>query len=278
MSSGAIEAISRSWVESRRDVRVPTAWVEEPTFPVSWPSGVWLGNAPSREWEPKGDVVLVFSGDNDWGRAVARAQAELGGRVYVLVGQKGAARESDEEMMRSGCVLLRRIAAVPGTAVYVGGGARVDLGAGFALTLDSGPAAALRALFLWLFWHEATDEGFVERGVVRWRAPGERSFDVRKPGSSSPVRFGDGRIPLRGLAGGPRGGEDDEGGETRGDGREESMSAYISYPTPMTDRGCLVAALADVGFDASKVEAHDSPVPLVGYEGGERREVGEVVI
>jgi len=56
------------------------------------------------------------------------------------------------------------------------------------------------------------------------------------------------------------------------------MSAYITMLTPMTDRECLLAALTDLGFDHSKVEVHDTPVPLVGYAGDRREQVANIVI
>ncbi len=56
------------------------------------------------------------------------------------------------------------------------------------------------------------------------------------------------------------------------------MSAYITLMTPMIDRECVLAALADVGFGASKVEVHDGPVELVSYEGGRRAQGAEIVI
>lgn len=56
------------------------------------------------------------------------------------------------------------------------------------------------------------------------------------------------------------------------------MSAYVSLMTPMTDRACLLAALADLGFGAAKVEVHEAPVALVGYRGDARAQQAEVVI
>ena len=41
------------------------------------------------------------------------------------------------------------------------------------------------------------------------------------------------------------------------------MSAYITSMTPMTDEECLLAALAELGFDRSKVEVHANPVALL---------------
>lgn len=56
------------------------------------------------------------------------------------------------------------------------------------------------------------------------------------------------------------------------------MSAYIALMTPMTDEECLIAALADVGFDRSKLEVHESPVALTGYQGDRREQRANLVI
>jgi hypothetical protein len=37
------------------------------------------------------------------------------------------------------------------------------------------------------------------------------------------------------------------------------MSAYITLLTPMTDQECLMAALSDLGFDATKIAVHAIP-------------------
>lgn len=56
------------------------------------------------------------------------------------------------------------------------------------------------------------------------------------------------------------------------------MSAYMTLLTPMTDQECLLAALADLGFDATKVEVHATPVNLVGYSGDRRAQTANIVI
>jgi hypothetical protein len=56
------------------------------------------------------------------------------------------------------------------------------------------------------------------------------------------------------------------------------MSAYMTLLTPMIDQECLLEALADVGFAASKVEVHQAPAPLVGYEGSQRAQVAHLII
>ena len=56
------------------------------------------------------------------------------------------------------------------------------------------------------------------------------------------------------------------------------MSAYITLMTPLMDRECLLAALADLGFGSNKVEVHEEPVNLVGYEASNRTQVANIVI
>lgn len=56
------------------------------------------------------------------------------------------------------------------------------------------------------------------------------------------------------------------------------MSAYITLTTPMTDEECLLAALAELGWDHGKVEVHAMPVRLVGYGGDGRPQTANLVI
>jgi len=56
------------------------------------------------------------------------------------------------------------------------------------------------------------------------------------------------------------------------------MSAYLTLLTPMTDQECLLAALADLGFDSTRVEVHTEPVALVGYVGDARSQAAHIII
>lgn len=56
------------------------------------------------------------------------------------------------------------------------------------------------------------------------------------------------------------------------------MSAYITLMTPMVDQDCLLSALADLGFDQSRVEVHAQPVQLEGYMGDRRVQTANIVI
>lgn len=48
--------------------------------------------------------------------------------------------------------------------------------------------------------------------------------------------------------------------------------------TPMTDQECLLAVLAEFGYDSAKVEVHATPVALVGYAGNRGGQTANVVI
>ena len=56
------------------------------------------------------------------------------------------------------------------------------------------------------------------------------------------------------------------------------MSAYITLLTPMIDEECLLAALADLGFDRTRVEVQATPVALVGYGADAREQTANIVI
>lgn len=57
------------------------------------------------------------------------------------------------------------------------------------------------------------------------------------------------------------------------------MSKYAEYQTEaLRDREVLLAALAELGYGPDKVEVHEQPVHLVGYEGRARPEVANIVI
>lgn len=56
------------------------------------------------------------------------------------------------------------------------------------------------------------------------------------------------------------------------------MSAYITLLTPMLDEECVLAALADIGFDRTRVEVHATPVALVGYANDARAQTANLVI
>lgn len=40
------------------------------------------------------------------------------------------------------------------------------------------------------------------------------------------------------------------------------MSAFVTIPTPMTDRECLLLALADLGHGPGQVDVHETPVVM----------------
>ena len=56
------------------------------------------------------------------------------------------------------------------------------------------------------------------------------------------------------------------------------MSKFGEFETNMCDLKHLLAGLAEMGFDESKIELHDEPVNLYGYHGDMREEKSHVVI
>ena len=56
------------------------------------------------------------------------------------------------------------------------------------------------------------------------------------------------------------------------------MSAYLTLDTPMFETELLVLALHDLGYGPDKVEVHEVPQSLVGYEGRQRTEHAHVIV
>lgn len=203
MTQGPIQRTVRHRVEPRADVRLPTAWIGGAAAQPTWTDGTWLSRTPGRA-TPAGDapaLVLLGAGSED-ARAALIAHAAAGARVYALVGPGWGKDQADTQVLQAPRALVRRLAEVPASAVHAGTEARLWLGGGFILRLDSTQAEALRQTFLRLFWHEATEEAWSGGRQFAWRPARERPFDVPEVPASASVRWepADAR-----LAGDPRG-------------------------------------------------------------------------
>lgn len=51
------------------------------------------------------------------------------------------------------------------------------------------------------------------------------------------------------------------------------MSAYVTLATPMLDEECLVAAIAEQGFDSAKLERSEIAVDLRGWQRGRKAHI-----
>lgn len=56
------------------------------------------------------------------------------------------------------------------------------------------------------------------------------------------------------------------------------MSAYSTNKTIFKDASLLVAALIEMGFEASEIEVNTKPVNLYGYHGDMRNDRAEIII
>ncbi len=190
MMQGLIQRIVRHRVEKRSDACLPTAWIEVSSKQHMWKDGVWLTSTP-RPTIPSLDVpVLAMLGQGSKDRfAELLDLAGAGSRVYALVGPEWGKDQACDQLGQAPRVLVRRLSEVPCTAVHFGTEARIWIGGGFILRLDSTQAEALRQNFLRLFWHEATEEAWpVDRQFV-WRPAFERPFDVPLVPTSALVRI-----------------------------------------------------------------------------------------
>lgn len=213
MNSGPIRPISHGHVVERRDERLPTAWIGGVDPPVRATRGAALAReAESPTAPPQGNtpVLVMLASDHPAATRAILHAADAGARVYVLAPPRWGAAKSDPGLAsrRRATVLIRRTPDIPATAVLGGGVAWLWFGSSHAgpapwrLGLDAHQAAALRQLFLRLFWHHAIDEAWTGAADLAFRPVGEQPFDVPDLPDGAPVRLLSGSPS---LGAGPRG-------------------------------------------------------------------------
>ena len=182
---GPIRRITRERREDRSDATVPTAWLGNGhQGGRSRRGGTWLTEQVPAWGRTDGVPVLVMLGADAEANTMLVRHAANCARVYALVGP-----ETDLQGLHAPNVLARRVAEVPASAVYSSTDARAWIGGGISLKLDGQQAEALRQTFLRLFWHEATDEAWLDRSQFVWRPARERPFDVPEVPALAAVRW-----------------------------------------------------------------------------------------
>lgn len=198
--------VPRRRAEDRRESRLPTAWVRdgrEPALPQTTALRRDLGDLATPA--PAGDVVIVMlSGECAGASNALIAAAQAGKRVYVLAAPgwgPGALA-----LVPRGRVLVRRIEALPASALWSAAGAFFWTGGTAAkpswrLTLAPTQAHALRLAMLRLFWHHGLDEAWNDEGALNFQPCAERPFDAPEASNDAPVRLlahGASSLPLAG--------------------------------------------------------------------------------
>lgn len=207
MKKGAIRRIERERVERRDDARLQSAWVGSTTTTergsIVGTSHLFHADQPGPVSVDRGAPVLVMlRAAHAPVMAELLAPASAGERVYVLVPAGWGQSKMDPQLLACRTVLIRRIPEVPVDGVYRLSEAKLWMGATpegvapWCLRLDDQQAAAFRNLFLWLFWHQATDEGWTGGTQISFRPAAERPFDVSEPSRAAPLRLLHAETPL----------------------------------------------------------------------------------
>lgn len=191
MMQGPIRRLPRDRVERRDDAQLSSAWVWVDRPATILPGLTWLTHGtPTPFRTDRGSPVLVMLGSND--DAVFKElldHATAGSRVYVLVPKEWEAKGVHQELIYASKVLIRRVPEVPASAIQTANGSRLWLGGSWSLRLDDTQSAALRRVFLRLFWHDAIEEAWTGGKQLLWRVAAERPFDVPDVSRNAPVRL-----------------------------------------------------------------------------------------
>ena len=190
MMRGAIRRMERERIDERFDARLPFAWIGGIAAPSEPPHGRWLSRARGGAALSGTAPVMVWLGNgSEDALSFALECASAGARVYALVGPGWGNGGKVDLLSQGHRVLVRRIPEVPVTGIATVDGARLWIGGGFVLHLESSQAEALRKHFLRMFWHDASEEALSEAGQTVWRPAWERPFDVPIVSASASIRW-----------------------------------------------------------------------------------------
>lgn len=209
--TGPIQSIERSAAVDRSDVTLPLAWLETGNGGPDLAGGrSGSAFAPAKaalrgfEAVDKGAASIILfggAGADDIGRleSMLRIASSRDSRTYVVASSDNFSPKDASRLARDvgGRILFRRLSGVPCTALLCARGDRggVFLGHGAAaqwwMALTKKQGAALFRAALHLFWHEASDEGWLEDKSVTFRPPLDRPFDAPAPSRLDAVRFAD---------------------------------------------------------------------------------------
>lgn len=207
MKKGPIRRIAREHVERRDDARLQTAWVGTTTTRDAVSSLrtthlVHSAQASPVVVDPGTPVLVMLRTAHTPIMAELLVPASAGERVYVLAPAGWGQPKIDPQLLACRTVLIRRVPEVPVAGVYRSSEAKIWMGATpggaapWCLRLDREQAVAFRLLFLRLFWHQATDEGWTDGKQFSFRTAAERPFDVPEPPRSAPLRLLGADTPL----------------------------------------------------------------------------------
>lgn len=183
---GPIRNHPRTRRESRKNKRLPSAWISTGAPTSSLTNGAWLSRETPNPTTTMPGAILVMLGKNpEHAEAMLGRLAFADKRVYVLVGPNW----TNQQLSTAPHILARRAPEVPVSAVLSENDARIWIGGGFALRLDQTQTCALRQTFLRLFWHVATEEAWSGGQRFAWRPARERPFDVPEVVTSAAVHL-----------------------------------------------------------------------------------------
>lgn len=180
---GPIHPVPRERFEGRSSAKVPTAWVGGDPVARNRNGGSWLTSQVNASLANNATPILVMLGADAAANEHLKRWVANSARAYVLVGPGGDLEAPSKN------ALVRRVPEVPVSALHSASECRVWIGGGLSLKLDGKQADALRQTFLRLFWHDATDEAWLDGRKLVWRPVRSRPFDIPELIESSAIRW-----------------------------------------------------------------------------------------
>ena len=181
----------------RRAERLPTAWVRDAREHRLPQTRVLVRDdrSPLAPATHSDAVIVMLSGACDAAVQAMLDAAKDGARVYVLAppGWGNGATSPLAELSRAS-VLVRRVEALPATAVWTGADCHLWTGTtpdrpSWRAALTAHQSQAMRLAMLRLFWHHGIDEAWIDDGRCAFRPCASRPFDVPDATAAMPIRL-----------------------------------------------------------------------------------------
>ena len=181
MRTGPIQQFPREETVSREETVFPSTWLKLASLSADFESRKWFSHKNQPE-VTKAETVLIMLEKASSSTEQLIQYAKSGARVYVLAPEIW---KPETRLRKYNNVFIRRMPSVPVSGIYSMNHSKILLNETIQqedltwhLRLDPEQSEAFRHMFLRLFWHEATDEAFLDKENFSFKKVKERPFEI----------------------------------------------------------------------------------------------------